>query len=106
VVVLGETGRNFGAGMTGGIAYVLDERETFARQYNPTLVMIRRVADREAAAQLRSLIAGHVAATDSLKARSVLMDWERWMPRFWAVLPCAQTVTSSDPHKAPGRQSR
>ena len=106
VVVLGEAGRNFGAGMTGGMAYVLDEEEIFARRYNPSLVMIRRIADAASAAHLKSLIAAHVAATDSAPARNLLADWERWMPRFWHVLPRAPAVTSVVPANAECRQPR
>jgi glutamate synthase (ferredoxin) len=98
VIVLGETGRNFGAGMTGGTAYVLDDLGTFESRYNPSLVGIARVTDPEDVGALRELIAAHHAATGSERAREVLVEWERWLPVFWKVAPRgvpARTATST-----------
>jgi glutamate synthase (ferredoxin) len=92
VVVLGETGRNFGAGMTGGTAYVLDESETFERRFNPALVALHRISDPADAAQLRDLVTAHWEATGSPRARDVLADWEGWVARFWKVAPRATSV--------------
>ena len=86
VVVLGETGRNFGAGMTGGSAYVLDESDTFERRFNPALVALHRVSDPADAARLRSLVTAHWEATGSTRARDILADWEPWVARFWKVV--------------------
>ncbi len=87
VVVLGETGRNFGAGMTGGTAYVFDDQDAFAQRYNPSLVGIARVSDPDDARLLRDLIAAHHAATGSERARQILAEWDRWLPLFWKVAP-------------------
>ncbi|HKV46104.1 MAG TPA: glutamate synthase large subunit, partial [bacterium] len=89
VVVLGETGRNFGAGMTGGVAYVLDERQTFDRRVNPALVTIEPIADGADTAELHRLVTAHREATDSPRARAILEDWDSSVGRFWKVAPRA-----------------
>jgi glutamate synthase domain-containing protein 2/glutamate synthase domain-containing protein 1/glutamate synthase domain-containing protein 3 len=86
VVILGETGRNFGAGMTGGEAFVYDETGSFPLRYNTQLVTITRV-EGEDAARLRALIAAHQAATGSRRARMLLGNWEAHAKMFWRVLP-------------------
>jgi glutamate synthase domain-containing protein 3 len=87
VVILGKTGRNFGAGMTGGAAYVLDEANEFEKLYNPQLVGLQRVSGPEDVNTLQSLILRHQAMTDSLRAQEVLGDWDSYLPQFWKVLP-------------------
>ena len=87
VVILGETGRNFGAGMTNGEAYVLDEADGFPERYNPELVTIRRVTEPEDAARLRHLVERHQRATGSARAAELLARWEEVLPRFWKVAP-------------------
>jgi len=87
VVVLGETGRNFGAGMTGGAAYVLDESGQFVRQYNPQLVGIERIVDPDDAAELRGMVERHKELTGSARAAEVLDGWDRYLPLFWKVVP-------------------
>jgi glutamate synthase (ferredoxin) len=88
VVVLGETGRNFGAGMTGGCAYVLDECHALRRRYNPGLVGLARVAGDDART-LRELITAHRCATGSERGAEILASWDRWLPEFWKVTPRA-----------------
>ena len=104
VVVLGETGRNFGAGMTGGVAYVLDEYEAFERRFNPALVTIHRVGDAAEAAELRRLVDAHHQATGSPRAQAILEDWDRWIARFWKVAPSA--VPAAPPAARPERTQR
>jgi glutamate synthase domain-containing protein 3 len=88
VVVLGRTGRNFGAGMTGGVAYVLDEEEKFASLFNPQLVRIDRLrGESEDAQTLKSLIYRHLEMTESARAREILGDWTRFESKFWQVSP-------------------
>jgi glutamate synthase domain-containing protein 3 len=88
VVVLGETGRNFGAGMTGGEAFDYDDAETLPQRYNTQLVTITRVAGGDAD-RLRGLVAAHYEATGSRRARMLLGNWEAHLMRFWKVAPKA-----------------
>ncbi|MFZ0089028.1 MAG: glutamate synthase large subunit [Solirubrobacteraceae bacterium] len=86
VVVLGPTGRNFAAGMSGGIAYVYDRDRRFEGRCNRELVDLEPIlgADEE---ELKALIAEHAARTGSLVARNVLASWERASQRFVKVMP-------------------
>jgi glutamate synthase domain-containing protein 2/glutamate synthase domain-containing protein 1/glutamate synthase domain-containing protein 3 len=87
VVVLGPAGRNFGAGMSGGLAYVLDEAGDFAGRVNPQMVDIEPLQDPEEIARVRRMIERHRDLTGSERARHVLESWERLLPRFVAVVP-------------------
>ena len=87
VVILGETGRNFGAGMSNGIAYVLDEDGSFPAKLNPELVAIKRVKADEDLAILQALIKRHVQLTESERGREILDQWDRYQPLFWRVAP-------------------
>ncbi len=89
VVVLGATGRNFAAGMSGGIAYVLDEDSTFHQRHNPEMVDLEPVEDERDRRDLKALIEEHYQNTGSGKAKQVLDDWERTLPRFVKVYPRA-----------------
>jgi glutamate synthase (NADPH) large chain len=86
VVVLGETGRNFGAGMSGGIAYVYDRAGTFDRKVNYEMVEVEQLddADREF---LRSIIERHLESTDSAVAKRMLASWSIEVSRFRKVMP-------------------
>ncbi|MBM4224032.1 MAG: glutamate synthase subunit alpha, partial [Gammaproteobacteria bacterium] len=87
VVVLGPTGRNFGAGMSGGVAYVLDELGQFQARINMQMVEVERVEDAAEAEALRSLVARHIEATGSTHAQRVLDAWEVQLPKFVRVIP-------------------
>jgi glutamate synthase domain-containing protein 3 len=89
VVVLGKCGRNFAAGMSGGLAFVLDERRDFAeKRCNTASVALEPVLESEADAQLLfALIARHVAATGSPLGRRILENWEQTLPKFLRVFP-------------------
>jgi len=87
VVVLGPTGRNFGAGMSGGVAYVLDEAGTFRSHVNQQMVNLESVNDPADTAVLRRLIERHLEHTSSDKARQVLDAWDSMLPRFVRVIP-------------------
>lgn len=88
VVVLGPTGRNFAAGMSGGIAYVLDVDGLFAeRRCNLDMVELMPVADEADIAELHQMIARHYAYTGSPVARWVLEDWPNILERFVKVFP-------------------
>ncbi|HEY9232975.1 MAG TPA: glutamate synthase large subunit [Blastocatellia bacterium] len=86
IVVLGDTGRNFGAGMTGGTAFVLDINERFERRCNQEMVQLEREMTEEAEQRLRRLIERHYELTGSLRAREVLWHWVVYRSRFWQVV--------------------
>jgi glutamate synthase domain-containing protein 2/glutamate synthase domain-containing protein 1/glutamate synthase domain-containing protein 3 len=88
VVVLGRTGRNFAAGMTGGIAFVLDQAGDFATiRCNPSDVDLEPVADRQDIETLHTLIARQSEYTGSPQAKWVLQNWEATLPKFIKVFP-------------------
>jgi glutamate synthase (ferredoxin) len=86
VVVIGRTGRNFAAGMSGGIAYVLDESAEFGRRCNPGLVELETM-DAEDEGMVRDLIARHVRYTGSTYAAAILDRWSRLRTAFVKVMP-------------------
>ncbi len=86
IVVLGATGLNFGAGMTGGFAYVLDTENIFPGRYNPELIDLHRLHDRESHQNhLRGLIETFVDETGSAWTRSILADFTTYAGKFWLV---------------------
>jgi glutamate synthase (NADPH/NADH) large chain len=88
VVVLGTCGRNFAAGMSGGIAYVLDDRGDFAtKRCNLTSVDLEPLVEEEDIDLVRQLIAQHLAYTGSPRAARILEDWASVLPRFVKVFP-------------------
>ncbi len=87
VVVLGDTGRNFAAGMSGGVAYVLDERGDFPTKVNPQMVDLESLEDPEEITELRRMIESHLERTSSHQARRVLDAWEDMVKRFVKVIP-------------------
>jgi glutamate synthase (NADPH/NADH) large chain len=87
VVVLGRVGRNFAAGMSGGIAFVLDEFGELERQCNMGLVELAPVTDFGEREQLRRLVEQHAHYTGSARAKRELGQWERALRRFVAVVP-------------------
>jgi glutamate synthase (NADPH/NADH) large chain/glutamate synthase (ferredoxin) len=87
VVVLGTTGKNFGAGMTGGIAFIFDEENKFLGRYNDQLVGAERLTGAEEEAPLRMLIEKHLEETGSPLAARILTDWEGSLASFWKVTP-------------------
>ena len=87
VVVLGPTGKNFAAGMSGGVAYVLDEQRDLYLRLNKELVSMSPVTEAHDAAELRELIQAHADATGSAKARHILERFEAYLPLFKKLLP-------------------
>ncbi len=87
-VILGPTGNNFGAGMTNGVAWVLDETGAFEGRHNPESVRASRI-ERGEANDLRVLIERHVEATGSMHAAKLLANWDETVSRFWKVTPTA-----------------
>jgi glutamate synthase (NADPH/NADH) large chain len=86
VVVLGETGRNFAAGMSGGVAYVLDENKTFSRNLNAEMVDLEQL-DAEDLEVLRRMVREHFRHTGSQKALTILNDWNEMKDGFVKVMP-------------------
>jgi glutamate synthase domain-containing protein 3 len=87
VVVLGKCGRNFGAGMNGGIAYVLDEPGDFAEKRCNTSGVDLDPLEDEDVALLHQLISRHAALTQSPRAKRILDSWEQMLPKFIKVFP-------------------
>jgi glutamate synthase (ferredoxin) len=93
VVVLGQVGRNVGAGMTGGLGYFLDEDDTFIAKINPEIVKWQRVETAAGEKQLKDLIAAHGAKTGSQKAQEILSRWAEYLPKFWQLVPPSEAET-------------
>jgi glutamate synthase domain-containing protein 2/glutamate synthase domain-containing protein 3 len=87
VVVLGDTGINFAAGMSGGIAYVYDPHQQFDGLCNLEMVDLELVIDPQDIDELKGMIASHYEYTQSKKASSILSDWEKHLPFFVKVFP-------------------
>jgi glutamate synthase (NADPH/NADH) large chain len=99
VVVLGNTGQNFAAGMSGGVAYVYDEDGLFEKRCNPSMVSLEKVETQQAQPKapqhlnqpdeviLKTLIEKHVKYTDSERAKFILSNWDKVRPRFIKVMP-------------------
>ena len=87
VVVLGDTGRNFGAGMSGGVAYVWDPKHTFDYFCNPDMVELSLVEESTYRKELHELILTHWRYTGSKLARTILDDWNRSVEDFIQVVP-------------------
>jgi glutamate synthase (NADPH/NADH) large chain len=87
VVVLGRAGRNFGAGMSGGVGYVLDEAGDFAQRVNAQMVGIEKLEDAREIAAVRAMVQKHLDYTKSHRALEVLADWDKFVPKFVKVMP-------------------
>jgi glutamate synthase domain-containing protein 3 len=98
VVVLGQVGRNFGAGMSGGIAYILDEEDKFKALYNPEMIELEKIKNNDEATlgdnllehdkeRLRQLINNHFMYTNSPKAKNILDNFDNFLPKFIKVMP-------------------
>ena len=87
VVVLGKTGRNFAAGMSGGVAYILDEAGDFKSRCNMELVALEPLTDAGEIEEVWKLIQRHQTFTQSDRAGKILADWKQYLPKFVKVLP-------------------
>jgi glutamate synthase domain-containing protein 3 len=96
VVVLGETGQNFGAGMSAGVAYVLDMEGIFPTRANTDLVDLQRINDDGELESLRTIIQWHRKKTHSWRAAQLLAEWSRMHRLFWRVSPIGRAQTASD----------
>ena len=86
-VILGEVGRNFGAGMSGGIAYIFDEKKTFEKRCNKEALNLLAVEEDNDIKQLKTLIENHYNATLSPLAQRILENWENYLPKFIKIFP-------------------
>ena len=86
-VILGQTGRNFAAGMSGGVAYVFDDDKDFASKCNMEMVELETVESAEDIAHLKALISEHQETTQSDVAEALLADWARALKKFVKVMP-------------------
>ena len=112
VVVLGETGQNFAAGMSGGVAYIYDPDGTFEQSCNPSMVTLEKVEreniqpkgprhlDQPDETILKNLIGKHQELTDSSIAKDILTDWEKELDKFIKVMPNEYKRALNDMHKA------
>jgi glutamate synthase domain-containing protein 3 len=87
VVVIGPVGRNFAAGMSGGIAYVYDDQGALPRLYNPDMVSLEKPDKPDDEATIRRLLENHVKFTDSPVAKAILADWDKELQYFVKVMP-------------------
>jgi glutamate synthase (ferredoxin) len=87
IVVLGKVGRNVGAGMTGGLAYFLDETGNFPALVNHAIVKVQRVVSDVGEKQLYDLIKTHADKTGSPKALEIIANWPEYLPKFWQLVP-------------------
>jgi glutamate synthase (NADPH/NADH) large chain len=87
VVILGKTGRNFGAGMSGGVAYVWDKDKDLAKQCNTETFELETVSDAADIAELKTLISRHLQYTESTVAAQILADWDTALAQFVKVMP-------------------
>ena len=97
ICVLGRTGVNFGAGFTGGFAYVLDMERDFVDRYNHELIDIHRVAPEgmeQYVQHLRNMIERHIAATGSVWGEQIINDFRSFVGKFWVVKPKAAAIDS------------
>jgi glutamate synthase (NADPH/NADH) large chain/glutamate synthase (ferredoxin) len=95
VVVLGRTGRNFAAGMSGGLAYVFDPKNVFSKCCNPAMVTMERLSDAEESKRLQVLIYAHLKNTESPRAGEILRHWDEMVKQFWRVSPRPPKTTSA-----------
>ena len=85
--MLGNTGVNFAAGISGGVAYVLDENQLFDTKCNLEMVDLEPIVDEKEKAFLNNIIKKHVHYTESTYAERILKDWAEMLPKFVKVLP-------------------
>lgn len=87
VVVLGRTGRNFAAGMSGGLAYVFDPQNVFSKHCNLAMVSLERLAEPDEIKQVQALIYAHLERTESPRAGEILRHWPETVRQFWRITP-------------------
>ena len=86
-MVLGKTGKNFAAGMSGGIAYVLDENHELYLKLNKQMITMTEITEQHDADEVKKLISAHVEATGSPLGREILENFEEYLPKFKKIIP-------------------
>ena len=86
-MILGPTGKNFAAGMSGGVAYVLDEKNCLYRNLNKEMVLMEKVESKYDQEELKAMIEAHVAHTGSAKGKEVLAHFREYLPKFKKIIP-------------------
>ncbi len=87
VVVIGKVGKNFAAGMSGGVAYVLDENNDLYRKTNKSLVSTEELSNKYDVLELKGMIEDHVKYTNSVKGKEILDNFEEYLPKFKKIIP-------------------
>ena len=87
VAIIGKTGKNFAAGMSGGIAYVLDEDSDLYQKVNKEMVSIEKLENKYDIEELREMIKDHVSYTNSVKGKEILDHFEEFIPKFKKIIP-------------------
>nr|YP_009295830.1 ferredoxin-dependent glutamate synthase [Schimmelmannia schousboei]AOM64765.1 ferredoxin-dependent glutamate synthase [Schimmelmannia schousboei] len=94
IVILGPVGRNISAGMTGGLAYILDENNSVPAKLNTEIVKAQRIITKEAEEQLKNIIELYEIKTKSLKAKKILDNWRYFLSMFWQIVPPSEEEIS------------
>jgi len=97
VVILGPTGTNFGAGMSGGLAFVYDAKDEFEGRINPAMIGLERLSVAEEIESLKKLIQAHFKLTASPHAQALVENWEKTVGKFWKVVPHPPTADMPKP---------
>ena len=87
VAVIGKVGKNFAAGMSGGVAYVLDENNDLYRKVNKSLVSTEELSNKYDVLELKAMIEDHVKYTNSIRGKEILNDFEEYLPKFKKIIP-------------------
>ncbi len=96
IVILGPTGKNFGAGMSGGTAFAYDPENMLPGLYNPEMVDLLRITESSPEEErIQALIKAHAEATNSPLARRLLTHWSESLPQFWVIQPKNAAVPSA-----------
>ena len=86
-VIIGKVGKNFAAGMSGGIAYVLDENNDLYTKVNKNMVSIEKITSKYDVLELKEILADHVKYTNSKKGKEILDDFGEYLPKFKKIIP-------------------
>ena len=91
IVILGKTGRNIGAGMTGGIAYILDREDNLSDKINKEIVKVQKVITEAGKQELQTIIKKHAEKTNSINAKNILDNWESYVEQFYQLVPPSES---------------